>query len=69
MKRKNKKKELSPSELRIHIRVLHTKGLTNQEIANECNKDLLTINEMISDMGYKPNKKQAKEKHIWGNNN
>lgn len=66
MKRKNKTKELSPSELRIHVRVLHTKGLTNQEIADECNKELLTIDEMIREMGYKPNKKQSKEKHIWG---
>lgn len=66
-KSKNQKKELSRSELRIRIRVLYTKGLTNSEIADKCDKSLSLVNEIIDDMGYRPNKKQAKEKHIWAN--
>lgn len=66
-KTKNQKKELSRSELRMRIRVLHTKGLTNSEIADECDKSISFVNEIIEDMGYKPNKKLAKEKHIWAN--
>lgn len=64
-KSKNQKKELSRSELRMRIRVLHTKGLTNSEIVDECDVGLSIVNEIIEDMGYKPNKKLAKEKHIW----
>lgn len=67
MKTWNNKKELSPSELRMHVRVLHTKGLTNLEIADECDVGLSIVNEIVGEMGYKPNKKQAKEKHIWAN--
>ena len=68
MKRKkttNKKLPTSLSELKQRLRILHTKGLTSEEIAVECNINVSIVRRMLNEMGYKENPKRSKDKHIW----
>ena len=67
MKQKKTKKivPLDTAELKSRIRILHTKGLTSDEIAVNCNMSVGLVREILKELGYKDNFKQKKEKHIW----
>lgn len=67
MKRKKNKKivPLNTAELKQQIRILHTKGLTSDEIAVECNMSVGLVRRILNELGYKENPEHKKQKHIW----
>ena len=64
-KRNNKVKKLDASEVKQTIRILHTKGLTSEQIAVECSMSVGLVRKILKDLGYKENPERRKEKHIW----